>query len=486
MKNGFGKITGMLLAVCLLLGACGVDIPTKEADTPADVPGTTAQAETRSPETAEQTLAPETKAPAPSDPQGGLFPAETTAPEEDPARESVWDKKISGEKLDIPEKAFSGGAERCSAIAPDGVTLLMSGGAAPYLYNLETKKRTSLVPADEATEEYLREMLLMRSAAAVKATEEQTAAMRERLAKMNGAELTAELCMNTGRMAPLRPVTAGFYTRENYLLFVDNGYTAMLLIDCETGRFYRAFERSMTPCGLQNGKLLYFLNPSPVLQLLDLKSGETEEIEISEPSLFPDGARLRAAAFLPDGSLCAVLADVKRDMENGENGALVVRSSDGKTESWLLGKVRYSWEPDTILAAGTDCIIAYSRQAARISAPYLVRRTAGEVLRLISAEDGLVQLLSVEEYAARYPDKGGAEIGMIPLDSLADNETLLLQNSAAVGTLLLFRPSDGQSRPLIPGLDGFPLVIHFSGNHYDRFMDAGYISEKVYYQLSFR
>ena len=486
MKNGFGKITGMLLAVCLLLGACGVDIPTKEADTPANVPGTTAPAGTRSPETAEQTLAPETKAPAPSDPQGGLFPVETTAPEKDPARESVWDKKISGEKLDIPEKAFSGGAERCSAIAPDGVTLLMSGGAAPYLYNLETKKRTSLVPADEATEEYLREMILARNAIAVKATEEQTAAMRERLAKMKGAELTAELCTVTGRMSPLRQYTGSFYTRENYLFFVDAGYTALMLIDCETGRFYSAFERSMTPCGFQDGKLLYFLNPSPVLKLLDLKSGETEEIAIEAPSLFPDGARLRAAAFLPDGSLCAVLADMKLDMENGENCALAVRSSDGKTESWLLGKVRYSWEPDTILASGTDCIIAYSRQAVRNSAPYLVRRTAGEVLRLISTEEGLVQLLSTEEYIARYPDKGGAEIGIIPLDSLADNETLLLQNMAAVGILLLFRPSDGQSRMLVPGLEGFPVVMYYSSNHYDRFMDAGYLMEKAYYQLNFR
>ena len=484
MKNGFGKITGVLLAVCLLLGACGVDIPTKEADTPADVPGTTAQADTRSPETADQTQAPETA--APSETQGGLFPAETTAPEEDPARESLWDKKISGEQVSIPEKAFSGGAERCSAIAPDGVTLLMSGGAAPYLYNLETKKTTPLVPADEETEEFLRESILMRNALAVKATQEQISAMRERLAKMKGGELTAELCSDTGRIAPLRRVTNSFYTRENYLVFADNVLTAMMLIDCSTGRYYCSRENSVTPCGIRDGKLLYYNNMVPVLKLLDIENGKTEEIQLGVSSLFPDGARLRAAAFLPDGSLCAVLADMKPDQEAGENCALVVISPDGKTENWPLGKIRYSWEPDTILAAGTDCIIVYSRLATRVSAPYLVRRTAGEVLRLISAEDGLVQLLSAEEYTARYPDKGGDGIGIIPLDSMADNETVLLQNQAAVGVLLLFRPSDGQSRRLIPELDSFRLILYFDGNHYDRFMDAGYPKEKAYYQLNFR
>jgi hypothetical protein len=476
MKGLLIRVTGVLLAVCLLLGACGVDIPTKEADTPADMPGTTAQ----------QTLSPETQAPAPSETQDGLFPAETTAPEEDPARESLWDKKISGEQVSIPEKAFSGGAERCSAIAPDGETLLMSGTVAPYLYNMQTKKTTRLVPADAATEEYLREMILTRYGVSIKATTEQMAAMQERLARMSGAELTAELCMNTGRIAPLRQYTGSFYTRENYLFFVDAGYTALMLIDCSSGRYYSVFERSITPLGVRDGKLLYFLNPSPVLKLLDLESGNVEEIEMKDPSLFPDGARLRAASFLPDGSLCAVLADMKLDPEGGENCALVIRSSDGKTESWPLGRMRYAWEPDTILAAGTDCILAFSRQAARVSAPYLIRRTAGEVLRPISGEDGLVQLLSAEEYAARYPEKGDAAVGLIPLDSLSDDETLLLQNSAAVGILLLFHPSDGQSQRLIPELDGFPMVIYFSGNHYDRFMDGGYPTEKAYYQLTFR
>ena len=270
----------------------------------------------------------------------------------------------------------------------------MSGGAAPYLYNLETKKTTPLVPADEETEEFLRDSILMRNALAVKATQEQISAMRERLAKMKGRELTAELCSDTGRIAPLRRVTNSFYTRENYLVFADNVLTAMMLIDCSTGRYYCSRENSVTPCGIRDGKLLYYNNMVPVLKLLDIENGKTEEIQLGVSSLFPDGARLRAAAFLPDGSLCAVLADMKLDQEAGENCALVVSSPDGKTENWPLGKIRYSWEPDTILAAGTDCIIVYSRLATRVSAPYLVRRTAGEVLRLISAEDGLVQLLS--------------------------------------------------------------------------------------------
>ena len=69
---------------------------------------------------------------------------------------------------------------------------------------------------------------------------------------------------------------------------------------------------------------------------------------------------------------------------------------------------------------------------------------------------------------------------------MADNETVLLQNQAAVGVLLLFRPSDGQSRRLIPELNSFRLILYFDGNHYDRFMDAGYPKEKAYYQLNFR
>ena len=473
--NKLGKRTGLLLLLLsLLLSSCGTNLPTKAN-------GETSKAENPAESTAvpaTDTAAPEAGTTAPE--ESTTMPEESTAPE---AKESLWEKKISGEAVKIPEKAFAGGAERCTAMAADGQTLLMSGGAAPYLYHLETEQSLPLVPANESDEAYLRELLALRNGIAIKATEEQMEQIRTRLAGMSGKALTQELCTYQGRIQALRLYANGYYTRENYLILIDTNFTAMLVLNCDSGQYSCNLESGMIPCGIRDGKLLYFINPLSSLKLLDLKSGEIQEMDVRLPSVYPNGNRLRAAGFMSDGSFAVVLSDLKLDAEAGQNCTLVICGPDGSVrESYPLGRIRYQWEPDVILSAGSEFVIVYSRQAVRQNAPYFIDRTAKEVLRLTAGEDGLV-------HPAPIAAEGEAEkeaAGMIPLDSFADDDTLLLQNLRDAGNFVLFRPADRQSKRLLPGLDGFPLVITFSSNHYDRFMDSGHPEEKVYYQLTFR
>ena len=472
MKAEITKTIALFLALSLFLSACSLTVPTK-----AETEGGDSTAAPR--ETKTETL-----------PSENASETETASADAQPAgKESVWEKKISGQKVAIPDQAFAAGAERCAAMAPDGDTLLMCGGVSPYLYHLESRRTVPLVPADTMTEEYLREKIVMRNGLQIKANEEQMATLRERVAKLSGAALTEELCMSQGRVMPLRTYSVSFYTRENYLLMTDGGYTAVMLIDCESGRYYSCFEEiGNTLCGIHDGKLLSFRLPVPTLYVTDLASLKTETVDFQDQTLFPDGGpRLKAAAFLPDGSLCAVFCNMKLDQAAGQDCVLAVRRPGSTAwETYPLGKILYNREPEQILAACPDQIVVFNRTAFRQTAPFLIDCVQGRVSRLTVEADGSVSLLSPEEYGSRYPEKTDEAVGLLPLDSFADDETLLFQNLRDGGSLLLFRPSDGSSKELIPGLGAFPLILYFGGNHYDRFMDGGYPAEKAYYHLTFR
>ena len=486
MKSLFRILTALTLTACLLLSACSAkDIPTKaETAGPETTAAASGEQQTKAEPPGSKTAAPTGEQPEQTTEQ----PAETTeaAPQNEPGP-TLWGKTISGEQVKIPEKAYSGGAERCSAIAPDGVNFLMSGGASPYLYNIETKVMTLLVPADETTKEYLREILALRNGLAVKADAEQMEKIRARLAAMDGRALIQELCTDKGRIQALRQYSTLVSPGENYLLMADLGYTATLLIDCSSGRCYCNFEGLGNPASVHNGKLLCYVRGVPELHVLDLASGEVETLEVEGLSIFPKGARLMAASFLPDGSICAVVGDKGADSREGTPSALVIgRPGSSQVESYSLGSIALMREPDVIMNVGTDYIVVLNRPSLTANAPYLIDRVTGEVRRMISGYDKKVELISLNEYADRYPEKTDSSVGLYPLDSLADGETMLLQNLSDGGNLLLFHLPDGQSKQLISGMAAFPYVVYFSGNHYDRFMDSGHPEEKSYYQLTVR
>ena len=448
----------LLLVLSLLLSACAAELPTKAAGTNKN--------------TAEETEA-------------------TEAP-----KETLWGRNVSYKEKEIPKKAFSGGAERCTMLAPDGVTLLMGGGVSPYLYNMETGKTTPLVPADQETEEILRYYIqrrLVSSAARQNLTEEQLEAQTARLQTLSGQALTEELCTELGRIYPLRLYSVSFTTADNYLLLTDTHYMAPLLLDCGSGKYYSLFEEDLTLnyCCLEEGRLLYCMPYNSKLKLRDLKSGETETFQADADG---KSVTLEAAVFLPDGGIAALGYDPVPAANDTlmYNYYLMVRKAGSRSwDAIPLGAIPYNRAPDQLSAVGTDGIVISGYQSAVTSAPLFVDLTQRTVLRLAKGEDGLIRLLTQEEYDALNETDFRAANGLRLIDRLSDGETLLFQDLGnSSGTLLLFHGPDGGSQKFLESAGTFPLLQDFSGNHYDRFSftltDRTTGSRTVLYELKIR
>ena len=117
-----------------------------------------------------------------------------------------------------------------------------------------------------------------------------------------------------------------------------------------------------------------------------------------------------------------------------------VRQDGGEMESYGLGRIRLSQEPDVILDAGTPHIIAYARQYMIKAAPYLIDREKGTV-SVITCDEYRVKSLPLEE--CTDPETGlVAEAEgepLFPLTVLADGKTVLIY-PFMYGALVLLKP----------------------------------------------
>ena len=464
------KQVAIILCLCLLFSGCGLF--------PAPQPGSGAAEGTSQSVTQED---PSESSPAVTEPG---------QPETDAAdREQIplLDAELSLVLTELPAEAFqSGGANSCRGMAPDGVTFLMTDGTAPYLYNIETASKMDLVPADAAAEEQVRDQLLRLAqngadaAAAAKAAEEIEAISRE--------ELTEALCsFSIEDGTPKGPIAYGFgfYTEENYLLaYCNNAGPLPLLVDCNTGE-YRVILEYGTLTSVQNGRALFTpLPPGAAVTIMDLETGTVVTEDFTEAGGFEDGAAMKTASFLPDGSICAVLRDINMDLKNGEDCAAVVRTADGKDEVYPLGKIMFGKEPDLIIAAEPDHIILQCRTMVRNRCPYMVDRHTAEV-SVLSVRDMQVTATPLSQLLQEngaVPDDA-QQGSFIPLDVFFDEQTVLLWGTGQ-GEMLLYRPSSGETKGAAPDeYNSYPAPVTFTGNHSDRFWMNGLNGFTDYTQL---
>ena len=399
--------------------------------------------------------------------------------------ESLWGKKLSLEKVPVPQEAFdAGGAQWCCGIAPDGVSFLMAEGVSPYLYNEETKTKTDLVPADDAAAEAVKEELKRNAAESIT----DTGALQkeyDRIDALQGKDLTEELfSLRSDAPRGIRIPGFRFYTGENYLA----GYTPnmmQLLIDCDSGKYYVSGKNQFVSA--KDGRaLINSPGQNLPLRVMELSSGQVTDTDLSNASGFGNSAAVKNAVFLDDGSICAVMWNMNTDLTKGGACVLAIQDKDGNSDTWSLGNILFSREPDIIAPVGTDYIILASTQFARTQPVYMVDRKEGRVYILVT-KDMKVNALPLTEHqdGDGLPEDISSEgEPFIPLEVMADGETLLIWGTGS-GEMLLYHPSTRETRSLVdPEYNGFPAPVYFSGNGYDRFQMNGWNDFTDYTQIT--
>ncbi len=404
---------------------------------------------------------------------GDLFSGLETGWEEEelPAEEadagaSLWGKRVAVYTEAVPDRAYVGGNEFCFAMAPDGEQVVISGGEAPYLWGLETGKHTPLWLGDEKTRDTVAEtvgkiaianpQLLKKDPESMSDPELLAAYLKYALGDRGG-----------GRCMRLMPVTG--QTDGNDLILADN-YGCWWLLDCGTGALY-TYGNGYLACSSFGDRMLFRqMTPGAGIVTVDRSSGKEQTKDFTSVPGYAAGATMTGAAYLPDGSLCAVLRDRELDKDHGENCCLAVYGPDGQTELYPLGRIRLSQEPDVIMSADGNWIVAYSRAAMSIRCPYLIHRETGEVFLIVTREGGpemipLKDCLNPETGEVVRPE-GGL---MLFLMAGADRETLFVYDME-VCQVSLFHPEKCALQWLSMDPEGVPIPQYFSGSGADRMM----------------
>ncbi|MBQ4370685.1 MAG: hypothetical protein II784_06755 [Oscillospiraceae bacterium] len=395
---------------------------------------------------------------------------------------SLWDARVTCKTKDFPSKAFNNDSEACAGISPDGKSLLMINGAAPSLWNIESGKRTYLTPANDDVEEMMRELTIISSSRG--GTEDQLEKAREKYSSMRGKELAeAFFSAAYGRPAGPRVFFPPICSDGNYMLVYDTAL-GQFILDCDTGKLYAADPEYGWPVGVYGSEMLIQPpQPEAVAHLMNMKTGKISELDFSSAGGFKDGAAMKAVSFMPGGGVCAVLRDKNMDIKNGEECVIAVRENGKKDEIYSLGRMQFNLDPDVILCAGKDFIVAYSR-AYLVSAPvYLIDRRSGDV-SVLSVSDGEIKAARlddcVNEGGALQLPEGAGDSFLFFFDCLSDGETLICMDKG--GRLILFRPALLESRYLLknPDANAFPSTGFQSGNHYDLY----WLSPKTYVEFN--
>ena len=267
----------------------------------------------------------------------------------------------------------------------------------------------------------------------------------------------------------LSPLPAGATFGGDYIAAQDRNGT-IWLIDAETGKMYGSRERWYRSA---TDKTLLATGQSPATQvfLLDKETGTMTFRDYSRTEGFEsDQCCIEAASFLPDGSICVVLRDVKLDKEKGEICKLLIDRPDGTKEVYDLGRIYFGKEPDMIYCADSQHIILTSTMMARIAKPYYVDCETGEVSFMTHVNDQITMV----PYTDYLNDQGMVEFPqdnntlLVVMEVMGDGQTILLQDED--GRFLLFKADTKECQFLLNGggLIYGPLASFFMGNGYDR------------------
>ena len=381
--------------------------------------------------------------------------------------EHLWTSSASIEKLTIPVAAYSGGAQVCRGMAPDGITFLMTDNVVPYLWNQETGQSMDLKPADTVTEELLHHYLTVpANVASDKASELQAS-----FDALSGRELLeAYLSQRSGFPMGPRAVYGILDIEGNYLAASDAASGMIWLINCDTGELSASDKQHLT--AVKNGQAIYTSAPPEAnVFIKDLMTGSVlRQVNCSLTGGFASGASVKTADMLSDGSLCVVLRDAKIDPKQGEDCVLAVNPSESDEEVYPLGKIRFGQEPDVLLTCGDQYLICFSRNYIMYNAPYLIDRITGKVSLLIFPIDGQVTAVPLENCLDENgcPVSPTDEIFPFFLDKMADGKTLLVYQPVS-GCLYLYRPETEETHALTSDQDGMGAPIIFCSNHNGKF-----------------
>ena len=407
--------------------------------------------------------------------------------------DSIWNRKVTMRKMPVPASAFAQGGELFGGMTGDGRKLLIINGVAPHLWDIATGVRTWLYPADAAAEETMR----LRCAPELtlrKATPEQIEQAYERyggrdgFAALSGRKLLEVYLTALGNGLLIGPRT------DQTLISMDDRYMLLFdqsgcywLTDTQTGAMY--FCDGM-PGGVLNGEVLLYELASSEVRIWNPETGRTRTISFANACQLRSGsdAFLYAAAFLADGSVCAVLRDSAISMDNGQECVAAIRTPSGTTEKYPLGTLRLSTEPSVAYSVDEKAVVLFSRTLATGTHPYLIDRRTGAV-SVIASTAGALKLVPLERCAfprgrISLPEDFSQAGSVMPFDRIDD--TLLVYNLMD-SRFMLLRPDTGESRYLFsdPELI-FPLAYGaFATNHHDRVLavNISYYAETYLMEL---
>ena len=169
-------------------------------------------------------------------------------------------------------------------------------------------------------------------------------------------------------------------------------------------------------------------------------------------------------------------------MENGEVCKFVVETPDGTIETYDLGRMMLSMEPDVILSTDGRQILLFSRNG---WVCMLVNRDTGSVS--ILSYDGVIKATPLSDCLnenGMIPKGYGRSIDtLIPVDRMSDGRTLLV--ITLDGVPLLFRP-DTLEYVFTPFIGGSMLTpTRMTGNHYNRFFSQSWDEDgRTYIELT--
>ena len=386
---------------------------------------------------------------------------------------SIWDKRVSYTETALPDRAFAQGGRLCAGMTADGTSFLIVNEVMPHFWNINTGLRTWLYPADEQAEEIMR-MFCAPERTQPKATEAQIEAYyqkhfggREGFSSLSGKDLLKEY-LSTEEGVPFGPRGVQYvHTDIRYMITQDN-YGISWAVDTQTGAMYCCDGETG---GIYNGELLSYRFPGTTVTLTSLENGKSRTVDFSAAFRFESGsASLKAALFLPDGSIAAVLRDISIDPKNGQQCALAIYTPDGIMETYFLGRIRFGLEPTAALAVDEDSVVLFSGSLQLSVHPYLINRKTGEVSVLSSSASGL-SIIRVEECTFQegkliLPEAYSGDASVALLSRIDD--TLLLYNLMDSRYMLL-KPSTGESRYLFSDPTAvFPIGVYFFTDHHDR------------------
>jgi hypothetical protein len=243
---------------------------------------------------------------------------------------------------------------------------------------------------------------------------------------------------------------------------VVQGTGLILMLDCESGKVYGRIENQYEDA---RGDLLLAKGPFPQgeLTLVNVKTGE----ETPVPA-FREGYGQRAAAFLPDGGVVAILMEKELDLERGMSCLLATRSAKGEEQVFDLGRIAFNHVPDDILCLGEDMLLLRV-QGLSYRPSFLVNREDGSICILAQREEKIEKCkLETDESGVPLLSEGTEQIYL--MSALPDGETVLMFGGD--GALYLYRPESGETRLLVRDVEGQWLpnlgTSCFTFNGYDR------------------